>query len=97
MSNRSGAALQVGKQGNSLETIRNMVMSGMGISVLPATALTPKYANPLVRAIDFAPPAPTRRMVIATRTGFPRLAAIHKVTQAIAKLPLPIEREANGA
>ena len=41
-----------GKEGNSLETIRNMVTSGMGISVLPATALTPKYAMPLVKAID---------------------------------------------
>jgi DNA-binding transcriptional LysR family regulator len=43
-----------GKEGNSLETIRNMVTSGMGFSVLPATALTPKYAMPQVRAIDFA-------------------------------------------
>ena len=80
-----------GKQGNSLETIRNMVMSGMGISVLPASALTPKYANPLVRAIDFAPPVPTRRLVIAARHGFPRAAAIRAVTGAIAKLDLPIE------
>ena len=80
-----------GKQGNSLETIRNMVMSGMGISVLPASALTPKYANPLVRAIDFAPPVPTRRLVIAARHGFPRAAAIRAVAGAIAKLDLPIE------
>ena len=82
-----------GKQGNSLETIRNMVMSGMGISVLPATALTPKYANPLVKPIDFASPAPSRRIVIATRTGFPRPAAINAVTQAIGRLRLPIEIE----
>jgi LysR family hydrogen peroxide-inducible transcriptional activator len=82
-----------GKQGNSLETIRNMVMSGMGITVLPATALTPKYANPLVRAIDFEAPPPSRRMVIATRTGFPRAAAIRKVAEAIRRLDLPIEIE----
>lgn len=80
-----------GKQGNSLETIRSMVMSGMGISVLPATALTPRYANPLVRALDFAPPVPTRRMVIATRRGFPRAAAIRAVASAAARLHLPIE------
>jgi LysR family hydrogen peroxide-inducible transcriptional activator len=79
-----------GKQGNSLETIRNMVMSGMGISVLPATALTPKYANPLVRAIDFTSPEPTRRLVIATRQGFPRAAAIRVVADAIHGLRLPI-------
>ena len=82
-----------GKQGNSLETIRNMVMSGMGISVLPATALTPKYANALVRAIDFAPPPPSRRMVVATRTGFPRMAAIAKLFEAVKKVDLPIEIE----
>jgi len=80
-----------GKQGNSLETIRNMVMSGMGVSVLPASALTPKYANPLVRAVDFAPPAPSRRLVIATRSGYPRGAAIRVVADAIAKLGLPVE------
>jgi len=80
-----------GKQGNSLETIRNMVMSGIGISVLPATALTPKYANPLVRAIDFAGPAPSRRIVIATRQGFARPAAIQAIAAVIPKLPLPIE------
>jgi LysR family hydrogen peroxide-inducible transcriptional activator len=80
-----------GKQGNSLETIRNMVMSGMGISVLPATALTPKYANPLARAIDFAPPPPTRRLVIAARSGFPRAAAIRAMVDAVSRLDLPIE------
>jgi len=80
-----------GKQGNSLETIRNMVMSGMGISVLPASALTPKYASPLVRAIDFASPQPSRHLVIATRQGFPRAAATRAVAGAIAKLDLPIQ------
>ena len=80
-----------GKQGNSLETIRNMVMSGIGISVLPATALTAKYANTLVRAIDFAAPAPTRKIVIAMRAGFPRAAAIDAVADAVSRLELPIE------
>jgi len=52
----------------------------MGISVLPATALTPKYATPLVKAVDFLPPAPSRRIVIAYREAFPRAAAIAEVT-----------------
>jgi len=80
-----------GKEGNSLETIRNMVTSGMGISVLPATALTPKYAMPQVRAIDFAEPAPSRRIVLASRDAFPRRAALAAITAAIPKLALPIE------
>ncbi len=80
-----------GRQGNSLETIRNMVTSGMGISVLPATALTPKYAMPLVKAIDFAAPAPSRRIVLASRDGFPRRAALAALASAIPKLALPID------
>ncbi len=79
-----------GKEGNSLETIRNMVTSGMGISVLPATALTPKYATPLVKAIDFAGPAPSRRIVLASRSGFPRGAALAAIVAAMPKLALPI-------
>jgi LysR family hydrogen peroxide-inducible transcriptional activator len=81
---------EAGKQGNSLETIRNMVTSGMGVSVLPATALTPKHATPLVKAIDFAPPAPSRRVVLASRAGYPRRAALVAISAAIPKLALPI-------
>jgi len=80
-----------GKEGNSLETIRNMVTSGMGISVLPATALTPKYSMPLVKAIDFTEPVPSRRIVLASRQGFPRTAALAAIVEAIPSLALPIE------
>ena len=79
-----------GKQGNSLETLRNMVASGMGVSVLPATALTAKYSSPLIKAIDFKSP-PSRRVVAAYRRGFPRMAAIEKISQACSKLTLPIQ------
>jgi LysR family hydrogen peroxide-inducible transcriptional activator len=80
-----------GKQGNSLETIRNMVASGMGISVLPATALTPKYSNALIKAIDFASPEPSRHVVIARRGGFTRPAAIDVIVATVRKLKLPID------
>jgi len=85
-----------GKEGNSLETIRNMVTSGMGISVLPATALTPKYAMPHVKAIDFSEPVPSRRIVLASRDAFPRRAALAAITAAIPKLALPIEPAGPG-
>jgi LysR family hydrogen peroxide-inducible transcriptional activator len=80
-----------GKQGNSLETIRNMVASGMGISVLPASALTPKYANPMIRPLDFSEPKPARRIVLACRRGFPRTMAIEVIAAAVRKLDLPIK------
>jgi len=79
-----------GRQGNSLETIRNMVASGMGISVLPATALTPRYSNPLVKTIGFAPPEPSRRVVLVCRRGYPRVAAVHAIAQVIRKSKLPV-------
>lgn len=79
-----------GKEGNSLETLRSMVASGMGVSVLPASALTDRFANPLVKVVEFAPPRPSRRIVAATRTGFPRGAALRVLTQAIERADLPI-------
>lgn len=79
-----------GKQGNSLETIRNMVASSMGVSVMPASALTAKYSNPLVKAIDFAPPRPSRRVVLAYRREFSRAAVVQAIAQVIRKMKLPV-------
>jgi LysR family hydrogen peroxide-inducible transcriptional activator len=70
-------------QGNSLETIRNMVASNLGITVLPSTATIAKYENPLLAVIPFAKPAPTRRIAIAWRTSFVRTQAIEKLVEAI--------------
>ena len=42
---QSNTALPEGRAGSSLETIRNMVASGLGVSVLPASALAPRYAT----------------------------------------------------
>ena len=84
-----------GKEGNSLETLRSMVASGMGVSVLPASALTERHANPLVKVIEFAPPRPSRRIVAATRVDFPRAAALRAIAESIARAPLPI-RPAGG-
>jgi LysR family transcriptional regulator, hydrogen peroxide-inducible genes activator len=70
-------------QGASLETIRNMVASGLGISVFPASAVTPRYTNRLCRAIPFERPAPARQIGLAWRTGFGRMAAIDALAQAV--------------
>lgn len=79
-----------GRQGNSLETLRSMVASGLGVTVLPATALTRRYATPLVTAIDFAAPHPKRRVALAWRRGFSRPAAVRKLAEAIRGLDLPV-------
>ncbi len=81
-----------GRQGNSLETLRSMVASGLGITVLPATALTPRHANPLVRAVPFAEPQPARRIALASRQGYYRAAALQHLAETIRSLELPVRR-----
>jgi LysR family hydrogen peroxide-inducible transcriptional activator len=68
---------------NSLETIRNMVASGLGVSVLPRDALTPKYHSRLVVAVPFGRPVPSRRIALAYRKSFPRPEAVAAVREAV--------------
>jgi LysR family hydrogen peroxide-inducible transcriptional activator len=70
-------------QGNSLETIRNMVASNLGITVLPSSATAERYNNPLIKVIPFIAPAPIRRIAIAWRKSFVRLEAVDKIAEAI--------------
>ena len=77
------------QQGNSLETIRSMVASGLGITVLPVTACTDRFQSKLIRAVPFTAPPPTRRIAFAWRKSFAREAAIEALARAIISLKLP--------
>jgi LysR family transcriptional regulator, hydrogen peroxide-inducible genes activator len=79
---RKGADIQ---QGTSLETIRNMVASGLGVTVLPASANSARYRNKLLKVIPFTQPAPSRRIALAWRKSFARGQAIEVLAQAIAQ------------
>ncbi|HWD35861.1 MAG TPA: hydrogen peroxide-inducible genes activator [Casimicrobiaceae bacterium] len=68
---------------NSLETVRNMVASGLGVSVLPRDALTPRYHSLLVVPVPFTQPVPTRRIALAYRRSFPRPAAIEALRKSV--------------
>lgn len=70
-------------QGNSLETIRNMVASNLGITVLPASATAARYDNPLIKVIPFTKPIPSRRIAIAWRKSFVRNEAIETLVKTI--------------
>ncbi len=73
-------------EGGSLETIRHMVASKLGITVLPRSAIgTSHYESGLLTSVPFAAPAPTRTVAIAWRASFPRPKAIDAVTDAIAR------------
>ena len=73
-------------QGNSLETIRNMVASNLGITVLPQSAVEQRYLNPLIKVIPFAQPIPTRRMAIAWRKSYGREKAVEALANAIRQI-----------
>lgn len=68
---------------NSLETIRNMVASGLGVSVLPRDALTPRFHSRLVVPVPFTKPVPTRHVALASRKSFPRPEAIAAVRDSV--------------
>lgn len=77
-------------EGGSLETIRQMVASGVGVTVLPSTSVAAGGgANELIRVRPFAKPVPTRRVSIAWRKSFPRPQAIEALRQAILACDLP--------
>jgi len=71
-------------QGSSLETIRHMVASGMGVTILPCTAAgASQYAQRLLSLHRFAEPVPGRRVALAWRASFPRPQAIEALRQAV--------------
>ena len=77
--------------GNSLETIRNMVASNLGISVLPKSATTGKHDNSLIKVIPFEAPVPFRRVALAYRKSAVKKEAINEIVNVIKFLKLPEE------
>ena len=82
-------------EGSSLETIRHMVASGVGVTVMPASAvddISPK--DPLLRVRPFQEPVPTRRVGLVWRASYPRHQAVEVVRRALLDAKLPGTRPA---
>lgn len=62
-------------QGSSLETLKYMVATGLGITVLPESAVGNLDAK-IITTRPFASPAPSRTVALAWRASFPRGQAI---------------------
>ena len=85
-----GHGLPRALEGGSLETIRQMVAGGVGVTVLPSTAVAVGGgADDLIRIRPFARPVPQRHIAIAWRRSFPRPQAIEAIRQAILACELP--------
>lgn len=76
------------QHGTSLETIRNMVASGLGITVMPASANSPRYRSKLLHVLPFTKPAPSRRIALAWRNSFARKDAAEALALAISRTRL---------
>ena len=71
-------------EGSSLETIRHMVVSGLGITVLPCTAAgAHSYSQRLLSIRRFSKPVPQRTVALAWRVSFPRPKVIDTINTAI--------------
>lgn len=76
-------------EGSSLETIKHMVASGLGVTVVPCTAAgADKYARRLLTIRRFMKKSPTRRVVLAWRVNFPRPKVIDALREAVSKCGL---------
>jgi LysR family transcriptional regulator, hydrogen peroxide-inducible genes activator len=72
-------------EGSSLETIRHMVASGMGVTVLPKLSVSADQPRSgLLRFVPFADkPEPSRRVVLVWRKSFTRHEAIAALRNAV--------------
>ena len=87
---RNIGGLQRTLEGSSLETIRHMVATGLGVTVLPSSAADEMATqNPLVAVRPFTMPEPSRRVALAWRVTYPRNGAIDVLRAAILDSALP--------
>lgn len=82
--------IRTDSEGSSLETMRHMVASGLGITILPLSAVlgTQNRMQNLV-TVPFASPGPGRTAALAWRVSFPRHKAVDALRRAILDTKLP--------
>jgi LysR family hydrogen peroxide-inducible transcriptional activator len=92
--NRSAAVggLQRTLEGSSLETIRHMVASGLGVTVLPCSSAQSGMEGGRLVYREFREPVPMRRVVLAWRKSFPRPEAVEALRQTILEASIPCLR-----
>jgi LysR family hydrogen peroxide-inducible transcriptional activator len=79
-------------EGSSLETVRHMVASGMGLTILPMTAATTDlcpYRDSFLTLRPLRGVAPRRSVALAWRKTFPRVKAVEMMLKAISHCDLP--------
>jgi LysR family hydrogen peroxide-inducible transcriptional activator len=84
----AGASEKEGFRATSLETLRQMVAAGVGSTLLPLLSVKPPVpAQPHLRLVPFAAPAPTRRIALFWRKSSARGRFLRSVAEVLGRLP----------
>ncbi len=94
--NAKASDIQRTVEGSSLQTICHMVSQGLGITVLPASAIPYlQGVSSNIKTIPFKSPTPSRKVLLVWRKSFPRMGAIEALKEAMRQVTLsgcfPIE------
>lgn len=80
-------SLQKTLEGSSIDTIRQMVAAGSGVTILPRTSIDERYGvNKLLDFRPFARPVPEREIAIAFRNSYPRSTLISLLSDVISDM-----------
>lgn len=89
----AGAGEKDGFRATSLETLRQMVAAGVGMTLLPVLAVQPPVPpQPNLRLLAFAPPAPTRRIALFWRKSSARSGFLQGLAELLAAIPAGLLR-----
>ena len=84
----AGASEKTGFQATSLETLRQMVAAGVGVTLLPTLAVKPPVSNSAeIRLVPFGDPPPSRRVAMAWRRSSAMSGFLLQLAQAFRDLP----------
>ncbi|MFT7223042.1 MAG: LysR family hydrogen peroxide-inducible transcriptional activator [Cellvibrionaceae bacterium] len=79
-------------EGSSLETLRHIVASGIGISILPESATISRYTDDTLTTRPLADSSAYRTVALAWRASFPRHKAIDILRKAILSSQKAVEK-----
>ncbi len=85
---RAGARERQGFRATSLETLRQMVAAGVGVTLLPVLSVKPPVAsNPALRVASFEEPSPKRELGLIWRRQSARANLMPELAEVLRTLP----------
>lgn len=79
----AGATEDQSFRATSLETLRYMVASGVGVTLMPKLAILNREHESDVSYIPFTQPEPSRRIVLLTRKEYSRIECVNEIVSSV--------------